>query len=439
MSWNESMLDASFRGITFDVINTRDTFARDVAQYEYPFVDGGDVEDLGRKPRNLRMTALFWGDDYESRLQTFLVELDKKGSGELIHPVFGSMPKMQLIECQVSHEAENVDYCVVELVFIEAATNVPFFGQEYPTAQADAIFNKVQSALDKEQTLLDNALAPLRTSQRLMAKAKALAATSLNMITIFRSDITGFVSSTTDFINYPGAYMADLQSALSLTSSNSASSVRNNVGTYATPQVANIIVADWNEGRNQLATVAELPAALASGERTAPLPMPIIITEGDIAELVVLTYLQMSLQLALDAADLLGDESVNAALSPADIELVANDTRQALQNAIDKHRELYEATTQAVSASTTDVGITWQPVVNELKDIALSVQQLAAAIITTRPPLIQRKVESVSNLHLLAHLWYGDYARAVELVRLNPQIRNPNALQPGDMLYAYAR
>lgn len=435
------MLDASFRGITFDVINTRDTVSRDIAQYEYPFVDGGDVDDLGRKPRNLRMTALFWGDDYESRLQAFLVELDKPGSGELIHPVFGSMPKMQLIECQVSHEAENVDYCVVELVFLEAGINVPFFGREYPTAQADVIFNQLQSTLDKEQTLLDNALAPLRNSQRWMAKAKALASTSLNMVTIFRSDITGFVGSTTDFINYPGGFMADLQSAFSLTSSNSSSSVRNTVGTYGTvtPQVANIIMADWNEGRNQMATVAKLPEALASGEKIAPLPMPIIITAGDIAELVVLTYLQMSLQLALDAADLLGDETLNAALSPADIEIVANDTRQALQNAIDKHRALYEATTQAVSASTTDVGITWHPVVNELKEVALSVQRLASAIITTRPPLIQRRVESASNMHLLAHLWYGDYTRAVELVRLNPQIRNPNKLQPGDVLYAYAR
>jgi prophage DNA circulation protein len=114
MSWNDSMLDASFRGIKFDVINTRDTFSRDVAQYEYPFVDGGDVDDLGRKPRNLRITGLLWGDDYESRLQTLLAEFDKRGNGELIHPVFGSMPKMQLIECQVYHEAENVDYCVIE-------------------------------------------------------------------------------------------------------------------------------------------------------------------------------------------------------------------------------------------------------------------------------------------------------------------------------------
>ncbi|MGS4689483.1 DNA circularization N-terminal domain-containing protein [Citrobacter farmeri] len=119
MSWEDSLQDASFRGVRFDVVNTRDSASRDIATYEYPYVDGGDVDDLGRKPRNLRMTVLFWGDDYEVRLQAFLAALDTRGSAELIHPVFGSMTGMQCIEYQASHEAENVDYCVVEVVFIQ--------------------------------------------------------------------------------------------------------------------------------------------------------------------------------------------------------------------------------------------------------------------------------------------------------------------------------
>ncbi|WP_250380534.1 DNA circularization N-terminal domain-containing protein, partial [Escherichia coli] len=41
------------------MVNTRDSASRDIATYEYPYVDGGDVDDLGRKPRNLRMTVLF--------------------------------------------------------------------------------------------------------------------------------------------------------------------------------------------------------------------------------------------------------------------------------------------------------------------------------------------------------------------------------------------
>ncbi|MYP95719.1 DNA circulation family protein, partial [Salmonella enterica subsp. enterica serovar Kentucky] len=43
MSWEDSLQDASFRGVTFDVVNTRDSASRDTAVYEYPYIDGGDV------------------------------------------------------------------------------------------------------------------------------------------------------------------------------------------------------------------------------------------------------------------------------------------------------------------------------------------------------------------------------------------------------------
>jgi prophage DNA circulation protein len=36
--------------------------------------------------------------------------------------------------------------------------------------------------------------------------------------------------------------------------------------------------------------------------------------------------------------------------------------------------------------------------------------------------MIQRTVASATNLHLLAHLWYGDYTRAGELKLLNPSL-----------------
>lgn len=56
-----------------------------------------------------------------------------------------------------------------------------------------------------------------------------------------------------------------------------------------------------------------------------------------------------------------------------------------------------------------------------------------------RPPLTTRVVNAETNLHLLAHQWYGDYTRATELLRLNPSLRNPNAIKTGDILNAYSR
>lgn len=437
MSWSDSILDASFRGVRFDVVNARDSWSRDIAQHEYPYIDGADVQDMGRKARNIRLSALFWGDDYDSRLQSFIAELDKRGAGELIHPIYGSMPNMQVIECQVGHDAENVDYCTVELVFLESKTGNPFFSQDYPTAQADVIFNQVQSLMDAEQSLMDNALAPLRDAKKLMSKSKALASAALNMLLIFRGEITGFVGSTTDFVQYPGAFMSDLQSAVSLTSQNATSS-GSSVSAASAISQTNATMSDWGESHRQLTEIANLPTALVSGEKTAPVDIPAGVSVADIAELIAMVTIVVAGELAQDAADIFSNEDINSLLSPIEIERIANDTRQFIQAAIDQHRAQYADATQEVSSSPTALGIAWQPVVEGLKDIALAVQQLAANMITTRPPLIQRRVDSVSNLHLVAHRWYGDYRRAVELQRLNPQLRNPNNLQPGDMLYAYA-
>lgn len=441
MSWSDSILDVSFRGVRFDVINARDSWSRDIAQHEYPYIDGADVQDMGRKARNIRLSALFWGDDYDSRLQSFIAELDKRGAGELIHPIYGSMPNMQVIECQIGHDAENVDYCSVELVFLESKTGNPFFTQDYPTAQADVIFNQVQSLMDAEQSLMDNAMAPLRDAKKLMSKSKALASTALNMLIIFRSEITGFVGNTTDFVQYPGAFMSDLQSAVSLTSINTTSSgasAGSGVSAASAISQTNATMSDWGESHRQLTAIADMPAALVSGEKTAPVEMPAGTSVADIAELIAMVTIVVAGELAQDAADIFSDDDINSLLSPIEIERIANDTREFIQTAIDQHRARYADATQEISSSPTVLGIAWQPVVDGLKDIALAVQQLAANIMTTRPPLIQRQVEGVSNLHLVAHRWYGDYRRAAELQRLNPQLRNPNNLQPGDMLHAYA-
>lgn len=461
MSWEDALQDASFRGVRIDVINTRDSASRDIATYEYPYVDGGDIDDLGLKPRNLRITSLFWGDDYDMRLQSFIAALDKRGSGEFIHPVFGSMPYMQCIEYSATHEAENVDYCVVEVVFLQAKPEVPFFSSNFPLAQADVIFNQVQSVLDKAQTAIDNLLSPLRTAKKMMRRAKALASTSLNMVTILKGDLTDFVSTTTDFINYPKAYMNDLQSALSLTSLLSKSSVSNDPGSYIhgstysggsssrtggyapvssdVTGVAGIVMADWKSGHTELMNVISLPERLVSGQESAPVAMPSGATTSDITELVTAVKIQTALQLALDASDILSDESIIDLLSPDDIEQIAGDTRASIQEAITQTRTTFADSTRKVSEDSSASGVTWQPVVNGLKDIALAVQEQATTVITQRPPLTTRTVGAETNLHLIAHLWYGDYTRAAELLRLNPTLRNPNNLKSGDVINAYSR
>ncbi|MNV93278.1 hypothetical protein D3C71_1879470 [compost metagenome] len=78
-------------------------------------------------------------------------------------------------------------------------------------------------------------------------------------------------------------------------------------------------------------------------------------------------------------------------------------------------------------------------IITTLQSLAYTLQMQAMALIQARPPLIRREVVRRCNLTLLAFDWYGDPARADELLRLNPSLSEPNNLQPGVHLYAYAR
>ncbi|AMO79713.1 DNA circularization protein [Obesumbacterium proteus] len=458
MSWSENMQDASFRSVRFDVINTRDSVERALAQHEYPYLDGADIEDMGAQPRSLQLTAMLWGDDYESRLQTLLQALDKRDAGDLIHPIFGSMPNMQVKVYQVNHEAENVDACTLDIQFIQSKTGNPFFVTGYPTSQADAIFNKIQGMIDNANTLIDNALKPLRTARSLMSKAKSLATAALNMVTVFKSEVTGFISSTTDFINYPAAFFSDLQSTLSLKSASSQSSAGKSVGAYstATPtsttstdiasQVAlqtyaatpGLIMSDWSAVYAQAKSVASLPVDLVTGEKEAPVAMPSRTTTADIAELITLTSLAVTIELTEQASAILSEDTLTAYMTPDDVETIVNATRQSIQDTIDQHRTLYAPALSTISSSEQPLGLEYEPVISALKDIALSLQTLGDAVINARPPLTKRTVNRVANLHLIAYEWYGDFSRADELQRLNPKLRDPNNLKPGDIINAYS-
>ena len=65
MAWTDTLLDASFKGIVFEIVSTDDSAERVTVEHSYPYVDGSDIEDMGRGPRRVNIEAIFYGDDYE--------------------------------------------------------------------------------------------------------------------------------------------------------------------------------------------------------------------------------------------------------------------------------------------------------------------------------------------------------------------------------------
>ncbi|MEQ9889018.1 DNA circularization N-terminal domain-containing protein [Pectobacterium zantedeschiae] len=465
MAWADSLQDATFRSVKFDVINARDSAQRDMAQHEYPNLDGADIQDLGLKPHNSQIQAVVWGDDYEPRLQSLLEALRKPGAAELIHPVFGAMPNMLVAVWQVNHDADNVNYCTIDIQFVQSKTGNPFFVKDYPLSKADEIFNQAQALIDSANALLDDVTKPLRTARTMMNKVRGLATGALNIVTIFRSEISGFISSTTDFINFPGAFFGDLRSALSLKTGASksslhatyvggstagiaaASSMQSGVSTVAEQLAAatmnyasspTVIMADWVSTYAALLSVQSMPAGLVSGSIDAPVDMPAQLVESDIVELTAIVAVAVAMEAAEEAGAVLSDPALTAVLTPLDIEKITNETRTMIQDAIDINRDTYAPAMNEISSSAQPTGLSYQPVIDQLATIALTVQALAEAVINEKPQLMTRTVTAPGNLHLVAHRWYSDYSRASELQRLNPQLRDANNINVGDVLNAYA-
>ncbi|STC84481.1 Mu-like prophage DNA circulation protein [Edwardsiella hoshinae] len=480
MSWQDTLQDASFKGVRFDVLRESTSHGRDHADHEYPFIDGADVHDLGRKARNIRLTAVFWGEDYDTRLQNFLAVLDKAGAGELIHPVYGSIPKAQLIECQVSHDAEQPDYCTVELVFLESSTGTATQAVVKPAQWGDALFNTLDELQGKATALYDAAMSPVQKTRRLLTKGKAALSTMLNTLTIMRSGVKGVFTDSADYLAFPARYVNDLRAVLELRTlatstildkqhrqrtGNSAGVMYGDTLVQFTPQGASTpgepllrltgskpalngsqspiqdptpILSAWTSDCGVLDQVITLPSALINRNITAAVPIPEAAKLADVTDVATLHTTVAAMRATEILTDILTDEAASI-LTPEHIEQMTNQVRRYIQAALDLNRDTYREFTAHVSDDPEGRGLLWSGVNEQLKSVALGVQILAEQEISRHPPLIIRTVAQDANLHLLAHAWYGDYRRAAELLRLNPRLTDPNAIKAGDKLNAYSR
>lgn len=435
MAWKDTLQDASFRGVKFDVQRTEDTIDKETARYAYPNLDGEDIVDLGLKAREVSVTAIYFGDDYEQRMKALLAALSQRGTGELIHPVFGSLPNMQFLGGRVSHDADNVDACLFEMRFAAATPSNPFFVEQLPIQKADAAAQLASTAQTAGSGMFADAMAKLQQAKAGLRRLNALRDVLSGTIGPIRNLVVGFRTTALDYLSYPSAFTSDLVGLVS------------GITDFRSFDTG-MVMSDWGGLVEQMATVVKLPGAAASGQSmsipgtsaaikststsvdpTAPYspvaPSTVAANPTDVAVVTSVAQVVVATVMATVASDVLANEADTPTLTPDGVETIADDTRTLIQAAIDASR----------AAGSLDE---YRPVTEALKDTALSIQLLAIMVLDQLPPLITRTVDAPSNLALLAFRWYGDYTRAAELLRLNPSVRNPNFIERGDVLNAYA-
>lgn len=408
MAWSETLLEASFGGIRFDVISIEDTAERALAEHAYPYLDGSDFEDHGFNPRTIPLEAIFYGGDYEKRLQDFLKELDKPGARELVHPVFGSIKNAQLRRKRVRHEADNVDQAAVSLEFVESTPGNVFFERSLPSQKAEAIGAHgaiaKAAAISEFSTLVER----LRAANPLKA-LDGLRQSMTGPLLAAIAQAQGVLTSGLDVLAYPRAWGNDIAALVN--------------GIVDLRDFGGSLTADWAAIKSDLTLFDIFSAQPASSP--AQISVGVVPTEAQATAAAALTVKIIAASGMADAAELvLQAEAKTPTLSPVEIEAITNTARATIESAMTDVRAIYPLEKS-------------RAITEPLKTQALAIQEAARSIIEARPPLIERRMDAPGNLRLIAHRLYGDHSRAPELFRLN-DLRMPNFIQAGDTLNAYA-
>lgn len=410
MAWERTLLECSFRGVVFDVEGVRDTYSRAVSVAEYPYRDGGEVTDLGARPALFSLQAIWFGDDYEDRMREVLAAFAEAGTGELIHPVWGSIPKAQFLGADLSHSATMPNACSATLRFLESSAEQPFFEKKGAAQVQETVGTPGGEAVDASVDTVEDVVGAVRDANPL-EMLDTLRQAMLGPLLAMTAQVQGVIVSGLDVLDYPRAWARDIASLSN--------------GALAIANFPDRLTSEWDAITG---VFKNIKTAWGYRQSSGYSPWQAGSTPSETqAAGVVQSYMTVAMATAQAEATaaVLAAEAESPSLSPLEIEALANDTRAELDEAMEAVRAVLPLEQSRV-------------IVEPLKDQALAVQEAAQAIIEARPPLVTRTLTAPGNLRLVAHRLYGDHTRAPELWRLN-QLRRPNHLQPGDTLNAYTR
>lgn len=428
MSWVIPIQQASYKGVKFDVLAVDDSFDRAVIEHAYPFVDGADIEDMGLNTQTIRLQAVFFGVSFYADYIRLLSVLQKKGADVLVHPIRGRMPNMLLVSASLHTDAENINYVALDLTFKEAKEMQPIFAFE------DSLISKIDRLLLNLEQLFDDGMTFWHSIDTLNAKSRLLG--------LWGALFASFEAARNLF---------DLdKKKYSIASSTSQRTYRND-SAGALNQLKEMID-NGVQGRADLATLSfkskllnisdAVDSTQAITDKVAKdesfnRSKTVKLLGSDVVELGIMIDLITCTKLTKVLAELIeeqGDE-----LLIRELELINQTVRLHWLSLINKLREQQKNAQKGLASDKTKaVYESAEKVINSIRDIAHQFTAMVLVVVNQKPPLTVKAVVDSGTIHKVAHHIYGDYSRADELLRLNPQIRHPNFIESGTLLNCYS-
>lgn len=448
MSWDENLLDASFRGVPLDVMADRVDTPRAIASQGLPYSDGQDSEDMGRDARAISLRLAVFGPDYEARLQATVAALEQGGPGELMHPVYGNITAL-VARHTIDHEASTPDYAEIAVTFVEHEVGQPFFERAFDTVDgaiagvgAGAVDwrRTVRNLLGRVDTLVADARGHLGGGWRgLVGEILAVPGAGARLAQM-RVQADGVLAGMSGFTGRTGPGFDPFDSPDRLLDEvhklcQALLPTQDEAGLDLQRFVAGEALMPSVPGHDALpGSVSRIWRSCLDAGRDGGTDEPLTGQDaltGDLptryaAGLLLLVHTTHALVVTQAVATVLDEQQKAATLTPADIDRIVQQSRGLLQGAIAIRRLVRP-----------DSGVT--RAIEPMKNAAAVILEAARQILMARPSLSQRVVPSATCTRALAHLWYGDHTRADELQHLNPTLRRPYAIPAGTVVNAYVR
>lgn len=404
MAWQDTLYDASFRGVVFvDYFGVDDSSDKSLATHQAPYANDATIHDMGNNPKNISITAIVDGADYEQALESLLVALDAQGAGELVHPVFGAQEAV-CASYRVKHDSEMVDGCTVEMQFVvsDARRNIQRFAPEAMPVGQDAADSIILSEPASQLEMYQNQL-PTIGSDIAAQQARNIPETIRSKLREIRT-VLGTNLVRVDELLSPPAWLGSIVGDVD--------------GIIKMLPLDYDPMANWRRLFNR---IKQLGA---------------VFNDSDIAPLRRTGQVLPSALISRGVITILEEELRSPQLTPAELTAINDEARLQIQDAIDAVRvDDSEQNNQSLPVVNQDV----TPIIRDLKKAAAQLQLLTDKAINSRPPLMVHKVVAPCTWRLLAHTLYGDHTRADELARLNRGLVDASVILPGVQVAAYAR
>jgi prophage DNA circulation protein len=208
MSWRDRYQPGGkFREATFWVDSSDLSFGRRNQVHEFPLKDKAVVEDLGRKARTFTFRAFVIGDNYDIERNNLIAEIEKPGSGWLIHPWLGVMI-VSITDARESENSQRMGMAEFTITCVEAG-DLQFIFEQPDTATA------VEVAADKS---IADSIAEFGDNFSVLQQAAdyitEIQGTMGDILGAVENVVDGITGPITELIRAPGEMAATIANTL---------------------------------------------------------------------------------------------------------------------------------------------------------------------------------------------------------------------------------